>query len=187
MEYIDGSGSGYGIGSGDGGGYGSGYGYGYGIGSGGNGMNKEGNKMQYFRDGLTQEIDTQVKVKTTREGHTVEEYLVDGVKKYFVTLAGSHYCAHGSSVGEAISDAIWKDESKRPTLNDLKKEILAAGSERKITLQEFRVLTGACLEGCRIALTRAGLSGEPMLPKEILNHFPDWGTALYRVLEAKEE
>lgn len=139
--------------------------------------------MQYYRDKLMLDIDAPFKVSETAEGHIVERYKVKGKRGYFVTLAGTHWCAHGDSVASAIADAIWKDPKRRPTLDALKSEIQEAGKDRKITLQEFRVLTGACSEGCRSALERAGLDGSPMKAKDIAKHFPDWGRKLLSVLE----
>jgi hypothetical protein len=139
--------------------------------------------MKYFRDGLTLEIDKPYKVLKTAEGHVVESYKVGGKRGFFVTLAGSHYCAHGDTVADAIADAIWKDEKRRPSLDALKKEIQVAGEKRKISLQEFRVLTGACSEGCRSELERKGLNGSPMTAKAIYKHFPEWGRKLLDVLE----
>ena len=139
--------------------------------------------MIFYRDGLEQTIDAPPTISKTREGHIVETYKVDGIKKYFVTLLGSFYCAHGNTLPEAITDALWKDESKRPSMESLRAEINAAGKARKISLQEFRLLTGACLEGCRVALKRAKLNGKPMLSKDIQKHFPIWGDKLFRVLE----
>lgn len=139
--------------------------------------------MIFYRDGLEEKIDGPPKVYKTRDGHVVEEYQVKGVKKFFVTLDGLPYCAHGSTLQEAITDAIWKDESKRPSLEQLKSEIQKEGKDRKITLNEFKILTGACSEGCRISLKRAGLDGSPMNAKDILKHFPEWGGRLCSVLK----
>ena len=139
--------------------------------------------MIFFRDGISITLKAPPKVYTTRDGHAVEEYVDEGSTKYFVTLAGSFYCAHGDTLSSAILDATWKDEAKRPSLKVLKDEITLAGKDRAISLGEFRVLTGACSEGCRVAIKRAGLSGEPMVAKEIIKHFPEWGANLYRALE----
>ena len=139
--------------------------------------------MIFYRDGLEEKIDEAPKDYKTREGHSVEEYKVEGEKRFFVTLYGVHYCAHGSSLEEAITDALWKDESKRPSLEDLKKKIREEGEDRKISLHEFKVLTGACGDGCRVALKRAGLDGSPMLAKDILKNFPEWGERLCHILE----
>jgi hypothetical protein len=140
--------------------------------------------MKLYRDGIEEVIDGRPKVKTTREGHIVECYKVGGKPRFFVTLAGTHYCAHGETLAEAISDAVWKDERKRPSLESLKEGIRAVGRDRKITLNEFRVLTGACLYGCREALASKGLqSVSSMTADDIAKHFPDWGEKLLVVLE----
>lgn len=136
-----------------------------------------------FRDGLEEKADGPPIISTTRDGHVVETYRVDGVERFFVTIAGSHYCAHGNSLAEAISDAIWKDEKKRPSLEVLKESIRSDGKSRKITLQEFRILTGACQAGCQAALKQAGLDGSPMRASKIKKHFPDWGEKLLEILE----
>lgn len=136
-----------------------------------------------FRDGLTEQAEGPPVVSTTREGHRVESYRVDGVDRFFVTLAGTFYCAHGNTLVEAIADAIWKDEKKRPSLEAVKEDIRKEGRDRKITLQEFRILTGACQAGCMAALKRAGLNGSPMIAADIKKHFPEWGQKLLSILE----
>ena len=138
--------------------------------------------MNYFRDAIELKINGKPKVYKTREGHVVEEYISEGEKGFFVTLNGLPFCSHGSTLAEAIADAIWKDESKRPSLDELKKAIRSAGKEHMITLNEFRVLTGACLEGCRLALKRAKLDGSPMNAHDIYKTFPDWGGKLLSIL-----
>jgi hypothetical protein len=140
-------------------------------------------ELNYYRDKINLDIDAPFKVSTTAEGHVVESYKVNDKPGYFVTLAGTHWCAHGASLAEAIADAIWKDPKRRPTLEALKMEICVEGKDRKISLREFRVLTGACSEGCKIELQRAGLDGSPMLAKDIVKHFPEWGKKLLIVLE----
>jgi hypothetical protein len=139
--------------------------------------------VKYFRDGLELNIDAPYKVLTTAEGHVVESYKIKGKRGFFVTLAGSHYCAHGNTIASAVSDAIWKDEKRRPSLENLKKEIQESGINRKISLQEFRVLTGACSAGCRAALENKGLDGSPMKARDIVKHFPEWGSKLMSILE----
>lgn len=142
--------------------------------------------MLLYRDGLEQEIDAPPKVYKTAAGHVVEEYQISGEVKYFVTLAGTPYCAHGATLADAIADALWKDESKRPSIESLRNEINDAGPERKISLQEFRVLTGACLEGSREALKQKGLDGSPMFLKDVVKFFPDWGRKLSEVLRGRD-
>lgn len=112
----------------------------------------------YYRDGIEEKIKGDVKVSHTVEGHNVESYtLENGKKRFFVTLSNSFLCAHGNTVAEAVADALWKDEKNRPSLEKLRNEIIAAGRDREITMNEFRTLTGACLTGAREALRQAGL------------------------------
>jgi hypothetical protein len=140
--------------------------------------------MKLYRDGLEEAIDAPgIKVSTTREGHVVEKYSVNGKPRFFVTLAKTHFCSHGATVAEAITDALWKDPSKRPSIDALTAEIKKAGKTRKISLNEFRVLTGACKEGCRVALERAKCDGSPMTAEDIKNKVSkDWGTKLITIL-----
>lgn len=143
-------------------------------------------KVKFFRDGLEEFIDAQPVVSKTRDGHTVESYSVNGVKKFFVTLKDTFWCAHGSSIAEAVADAIWKDPKQRPPLEQIKSEIQKEGPSRKITLNEFRALTGACSEGCRVALKKAGLDGSPMKAKDIRDKVSaEWGNKLIQILEFK--
>lgn len=139
-------------------------------------------KTIFYRDKVSIHIDAKSKVKTTRDGHVVEEYLVNGKKGFFVTIAGTPFCAHGETLEQAISDALWKDESRRPSMEQVRDEIKAAGPSRLITKNEFRLLTGACSEGIRVALERAKRKEEPMTAAEILKISEPWGKQLYSVL-----
>ncbi len=140
--------------------------------------------MKMYRDGLEETVDGPPVVSHTRDGHTVESYSVSGVKKYFVTLKDTFWCAHGSSIAEAVADAIWKDPKQRPPLEQLKSDIQKEGKERLITLNEFKVLTGACSEGCRVTLKKAGLDGSPMKAKDIRDKVSsEWGGKLIQILE----
>jgi len=140
--------------------------------------------MKIYRDGLEETIDaTGIKTSATREGHVVESYSVNGKPKFFVTLNSTYFCAHGTTVAEAITDALWKDPSKRPSIDTLVKEIQTAGKTRKIALNEFRILTGACKEGCRVALERAKCDGNPMTAFDIRDKVSkDWGNKLLQIL-----
>lgn len=139
--------------------------------------------QKLYRDGLEEQIEGPVTVSHTRTGHTVEKYKVKGQDKYFVTLNGTHYCAHGTTVAQAVADALWKDPAKRPSLAKLKQKIQKAGHSRKISLREFQVLTGACDEGCRIALDRANVSGAPMTAMSIRDKVnKEWGNKLLDIL-----
>ena len=139
---------------------------------------------KFYRDGLTESIIGPVKVSVTSDGHTVERYkLASGKLRFFATLARSHWSAHGDSIASAVADALWKDPARRPSIDALKAEIKKAGKNRKITLNEFRVLTGACLVGCRTALESAGRDESPLTAFEIRDHISkDWGSKLLSVL-----
>ena len=139
---------------------------------------------KFYRDGLEEEITGAIRVHVTSDGHTVESYrLASGKRRYFATLAESHWCAHGNTVAEAVADALFKDPSRRPSLDALVKSINADGRSRKITLSEFRILTGACLTGCHEALKGAGRDTSPMTAKEIRDIVSlDWGNKLISVL-----
>ncbi len=142
--------------------------------------------MNFYRDGIEERIDAPPTVSFTRDGHVVETYTVGGKSKYFVTLKDIHWCAHGSTIAEAVADAIWKDPSRRPPLERLVTEIREAGPSRLITLNEFRAITGACAEGCRLALKQAGLDGSPMTAKDIRDKVSrEWGNKLLSILEQK--
>lgn len=144
---------------------------------------------KFFRDGLEETISGSIRVHVTSEGHTVESYKdAKGQRRYFATLAGTPWCAHGNSIASAVADALWKDPSRRPSIEALKAEIRKEGKKRKITLNEFRVLTGACLSGCRSALESAGRDESPLTAQEIRDHISrDWGNKLLSVLEWRHD
>lgn len=139
---------------------------------------------KFFRDGLLEDITGPIRVSSTSDGHVIESYkLATGKRRYFATLAGTHWCAHGNSIAEAVADAIFKDPAQRPTRDTLVGEINAEGKSRKITLSEFRIITGACLVGCQDALKRAGRDTSPMTAKEIRDVVSrDWGGKLISIL-----
>lgn len=141
-----------------------------------------------FRDGLSEEFSGSIEVFLTSEGHTVEKYkLKSGAFRYFVTLAGTHWCAHGNTVAEAIADALWKDPKNRPSLETLKATIQNEGKNRRITLGEFRILTGACLAGCREALSSRGMDESPLTAFEIRDKVSrEWGNKLISILGWEE-
>lgn len=133
-----------------------------------------------YKDGLEEEITGPIRVKTTSDGHVIESYrLANGKRRYFATLAGTHWCAHGSSIAEAVADAIFKDPERRPSVESLVAEIQESGKSRKITLSEFRIITGACMIGARDALDRAGRDGSPMTAFEVRDVVSrEWGNKL---------
>lgn len=152
------------------------------------GRTKSMKTRKFYRDGLEETITGPIKVTVTSDGHTVESYKrADGTRRFFATLVGSHWCAHGDTVASAIADAIWKDPARRPPLEAVVKSIKDDGKSRKITLNEFRLLTGACLTGCRDALAKVGRDDSPMTAFEIRDIVSvDWGNKLLSVLGWQE-
>lgn len=137
---------------------------------------------------MEEEISGIVRVSVTSDGHVVESYkLSNGKRRYFATLYGTHWCAHGDTIADAVTDAIFKDPVQRPSIDSLVQSIKAVGKARKITLSEFRILTGACLAGCKTALERAGRDASPMTAADIRDVISrDWGNKLLAVLGWKE-
>ena len=138
----------------------------------------------FYRDGLEETITGTVKAHTTSDGHVVESYKrSDGKRRFFVTLAGSHWTAHGDTIADAIADALWKDPAQRPSTQSVVESVKKEGRSHKFTLNEFRLLTGACLIGCRSALERVGKDGSPMTAIEIRDVVSfDWGNKLLSIL-----
>lgn len=141
-----------------------------------------------YRDGIEEQLDGDIKVTHTREGHIVEAYMSEGKPRFFVTLGtgANALCAHGATVADAVADALWKDEANRPDREELVKEIQEAGKDRKVTLQEFRHLTGACAEGCRVAIQRAKIDmskENSMTAYDIRDRISrEWGEKLLSIL-----
>lgn len=137
-----------------------------------------------YRDGLEEIFIGVIKVHTTQEGHIIESYrLSNGKRRFFATLAGTHWCAHGNTIAQAVADALWKDPANRPSREAIVDEIKKAGKKRKITLNEFREITGACLEGCRAALATSGVKEEPMTAFDVRDKVSkEWGNQLISAL-----
>jgi hypothetical protein len=136
-----------------------------------------------YRDGLEEEITGPIRVSQTSDGHTVERYtLANGKKRFFATLAGTHWCAHGDTIANAVADALWKDPERRPSMQSLV-ESVKGNRKHKFTLNEFRLITGACLTGCRSALAQAGKDESPMTAFEIRDIVSrEWGNKLISLL-----
>jgi hypothetical protein len=141
-----------------------------------------------YRDGVEEDILGPIRTHRTSDGHTVESYKTKrGKRRFFATIAGTHLCAHGDTIAQAISDAIWKDPINRPSKEALVEEICLSGRERKISLNEFRLLTGACLAGCRTAMQSKGIMVESMTAVEIRDCIStEWGERLLSILEWNE-
>jgi hypothetical protein len=142
---------------------------------------------KFYRDGLEEKISGPIRVSVTSDGHTVESYkLSNGSRRFFATLAGSYWCAHGDTIANAVADAIWKDPARRPSMQALV-ESIKGDRTHKFTLNEFRLLTGACLTGCRSALSQIGRDESPMKAEEIRDVVSfEWGNKLLSVLGWEE-
>lgn len=147
-------------------------------------METQMKKRNFYRDGLKEEITGPIKVHTTSDGHVVESYkLASGKRRFFATIAGSHWCAHGDTIASAVADALWKDPERRPSAESLIEEIKSFGKDRKITLNEFRMITGACLTGCRTALAQAGRDESPFTAHDIRATVSrEWGNKLISMI-----
>lgn len=144
-------------------------------------------KRALFRDGIEEDIIGPIRIKETSDGHIVECYrLSDGKRRFFATIAGTHYCAHGNTLANAISDALWKDPLQRPSMESLRASIQKKGNNHMFTLNEFRLLTGACAEGCRSALSKSGRDEGPMTVMDICKFVSnDWGKKLLSIMDWK--
>lgn len=141
-----------------------------------------------YRDGLEEKIIGPIRVRQTSDGHIIEIYkLADGTRRFFATLAGTHLSAHGTSIANAVADALWKCPERRPSMEALRESINNEGKTHMFTLNEFRLLTGACLTGCMSALDRVDRDESPMTAKEIREVVSrEWGDKLISVLGWKE-
>lgn len=138
-----------------------------------------------YRDGVEHGLDvgSTPSVKITRDGHVIESWMSGGKRVYFANLKDSVYCAHGDTIAQAVGDAIFKDPAKRPSIDALIAEIKPVVKTRKITVQEFIILTGACLTGCRDFLNNKGLSQTvSMTLDDFMPIGGEWATRLKKVL-----
>ncbi len=138
-----------------------------------------------YRDGIEyRDVKSDIKTRVTSDGHIIESWVTnEGKKVYFANLKNSVYCAHGTTAAEAIGEAIWKDPAKRPSLEKLVAKIKPKLNTYKISVTEFRILTGACKTGCDHFLQAHNLSSNvKMTLKEFLPIGGDWAKKLEQVL-----
>lgn len=106
----------------------------------------------------------------TGETHTVGECEVTAARywrganppgdAHFIAVRGEH-SAHGATVRGAVEDCMLKALQSDPS--SVVAEIRATG---RVTVAQYRAITGACREGCRMWLTSQGLDGVESLPLE---------------------
>lgn len=139
--------------------------------------------QKIYRDGVEHTLNGRVSTRTTSDGHVIESWRSSGKRIYFANLYNSVYCAHGDTAARAIGDAIWKDPKRRPSMESLVLEIKPKLKTRKITVREFRLLTGACESGCRDFLATRGLGLDTaMTLQEFVPIGGDWAKKLKDVL-----
>lgn len=106
-----------------------------------------------FRDGL--EIRTTAPPRlVVREGHTCEVFKTDEGDTWFVTLAGSPFCAHGESFHDAVTAA---KEKQNPGAGKAE-AVIRVQESGHVSLAEFCSITGACRAGATAWAKQEGLS-----------------------------
>lgn len=75
------------------------------------------------------------------------------------------YYAHGETSREAVEDCQFK---VRQGELDLEEEILRIRQEDKVTVEDYRLLTGACREGCRRFLESTGVTRKSLSVHEAI-------------------
>jgi hypothetical protein len=75
------------------------------------------------------------------------------------------YFAHGSSMKEAIEDCNFKYLQEHLDKDDLIKQIKEKGS---VTIQDYRLLTGACQLGVNKFLSEKGITGDSLTIDQVI-------------------
>ena len=105
-----------------------------------------------------------VKSKKTVQDFTIYKgnaYKIEG-KETFVAVKDK-YSAHGKTIEKAIEDCNFKFLQETINVEEYVKEVKAKGV---MTIQDYRLLTGACEQGCLMFLENNGLKGKTELPLE---------------------
>lgn len=109
--------------------------------------------MNFYRDGLTLESEEPPRV-VQRNGHTCEVFKTKDGEMWFVTLEGTHFCAHGESFHDAEIAAKQKQNpgaGKADAIERIQKTGL-------VTLTDFCLATGACRSGATAWAKEEGIS-----------------------------
>jgi virulence-associated protein VapD len=85
---------------------------------------------------------------------------LDKLKKCFVVESGEYY-SHGETIKQAIEDVTFKKLSQNFDLNELIADIKERGN---ITINDYRLITGACKAGVNHFLESNGLQDKENLP-----------------------
>lgn len=109
--------------------------------------------MKVYRDGLTLEV-TEPPRTVVRDGHTCEVFKTKDGDMWFVTLEGTHFCAHGESFHDAVTAAKEKENPGAGKAEALGR-ILDTGV---VNLTDFCLVTGACRAGAMAWAKENGVS-----------------------------
>lgn len=140
--------------------------------------------MRFFRDGLDIESDEPPRV-VLREGHACEVFKTEDGDMWFVTLEGTHFCAHGESFQDAVIAAKEKQnpgEGKAEAIERIQKS-------GKVNLTDFCLATGACRAGALYWIKEEGLSPkeelkmEDVLARLAASSSRSWGETLKEELD----
>ena len=143
--------------------------------------------MKVFRDGLELEVKAPPRV-VIRDGHTCETFETDEGTTWFVTLAGSPFCAHGESFHDAVIAA---KEKQNPGAGKAD-AIVRVQESGHVSLTDFCSITGACRAGAIAWAKQEGVSiKEKLTVKDALKRLDksssrSWGERLREELEPNE-
>ena len=135
--------------------------------------------MRFFRDGLEIESDGPPRV-VLRDGHTCEVFKTSEGDMWFITLEGTHFCAHGDTFHDAVIAAKEK-QNPGAAKGDAIERIRSTGLVR---LADFCAATGACRAGATAWAKQEGVSVKDALKvDEVLRRLAkssssSWGQTL---------
>jgi hypothetical protein len=109
--------------------------------------------VKVYRDGLSLEVEGPPRV-VQRNGHTCEVFKTEDGEMWFVTLEGTHFCAHGDSFHDAVIAAKEK-QSPGAGKADAIERIQKSGL---VNLTDFCLVTGACRAGATAWAKGEGIS-----------------------------
>ena len=112
-----------------------------------------GTEVKFFRDGLELKIDDPPRI-VVRGGHTCEVFKTNDGDTWFVTLEGTHFCAHGESFQDAVTAA---KEKQNPGAGKAE-AITRVQTSGYVNLADFCLVTGACRVGATAWAKEEGIS-----------------------------
>lgn len=137
--------------------------------------------IKQYRDGL--ELNSKGESFTLGNEALIEVFYTDsGQKRYFATLLGRPFSAHGYTVEEAVEEAKIKRDGQRKLSEEEKSKLRADGY--KFSVLEFRRITGACNAGIDDWLKKRGLDRSVKMTIDELRTAgaSDWAESLKQAL-----